>query len=168
MSDEESRSRAVTPDTPLPRLDFSWVIGSLAKYETGFFEGIDIADHFVCFADPSTYEEYPGWMLRNLLVLVRQRWGLERVQVLCYRDIQPRREDAKSLVLNLALGGSMRALKQDDSNMLDQPMPRVSGWERSDQGKISSKIANLGEYMDPKRYEHCKNVIQTFGLTEKT
>ncbi|KAL9005070.1 MAG: hypothetical protein Q9188_002143 [Gyalolechia gomerana] len=151
MSDEESQSRATTPETSPQNLDFSWVVGSLAKYESGFFQGVDVADQFVCFADPSTYEEYPGWMLRNLLILVRKRWGLNKVQVLCYRDIHPRREDARSLVLHLALDKSIEASKADNGNMLD--MPRVSGWERSDKGKISSKIANLGEYLDPGRYD---------------
>ncbi|KAL8840935.1 MAG: hypothetical protein Q9170_001128 [Blastenia crenularia] len=151
QSNEEPQSRGTTPETPLQSLDYSWDIGSLAKYENGFFEGVDAADRFICFADPSTYDEYPGWMLRNLLLLVRKRWGLHKLQVLCYRDIQPRREDARSLVLNLALGESTETSNADDGTALEQAMPRVSGWERSDKGKISSKIANLGDYMDPVR-----------------
>ncbi|KAL8942105.1 MAG: hypothetical protein Q9211_001544 [Gyalolechia sp. 1 TL-2023] len=151
LSDGESQSQATTPEISPQNLDFYWVVGSLAKYESGFFEGVDGADQFTCFADPSTYEEYPGWMLRNLLILVRRRWRLNKVQVLCYRDIHPRREDARSLVLHLTLNTSTEASKVDEGNMLDQAMPRVSGWERSDKGKVSSKIASLGEYMDPKR-----------------
>ncbi|KAI4154370.1 MAG: hypothetical protein L6R39_001397 [Caloplaca ligustica] len=145
------QSRGSTPETSPYTLDYSWVVGSLSQYENGFFEGTDIADQFVCFADPSTYPEYPGWMLRNLLILIRKRWGLSKVQVLCYRDIQPRREDAQSLILNLTLGDSPGDVKMDDSNALEEAMPRVSGWERSDKGKIVSRIANLGEYMDPER-----------------
>ncbi|KAL9030648.1 MAG: hypothetical protein Q9196_001258 [Gyalolechia fulgens] len=151
LSEGESQSQATTPEISPQNLDFYWVVGSLAKYESGFFEGVDGADQFTCFADPSTYEEYPGWMLRNLLILVRRRWRLNKVQVLCYRDIHPRREDARSLVLHLTLNTSTEASKVDEGNMLDQAMPRVSGWERSDKGKVSSKIASLGEYMDPKR-----------------
>lgn len=150
------QSRGSTPETSPYTLDYSWVVGSLSQYENGFFEGTDIADQFVCFADPSTYPEYPGWMLRNLLILIRKRWGLSKVQVLCYRDIQPRREDAQSLILNLTLGDSPGDVKMDDSNALEEAMPRVSGWERSDKGKIVSRIANLGEYMDPERYSSCK------------
>ncbi|TKA83714.1 hypothetical protein B0A55_00308 [Friedmanniomyces simplex] len=40
-------------------------------------------------------------MLRNLLVLVRQRWHLDKLQVLCYRDTHARREHPTSLVLTL-------------------------------------------------------------------
>ncbi|KAI4127706.1 MAG: hypothetical protein LQ338_003081 [Usnochroma carphineum] len=151
ITDDDPSSRATTPEISPHKLDFSWVVGSLAQYESGFFGGTDVTDRFVCFADPSTYDEYPGWMLRNLLLLVRKRWGLSKVQVLCYRDIPPRREDARSLILKLAIDETTPSVKSDASNMSDQAMPKVSGWERSDKGKIVSKIANLGEYMDPRR-----------------
>lgn len=151
VSDSGFQSRATAQEIPPPGLKSLWVIGSLAKYETGFFDGVDVADKFVCFADPSTYEGFPGWMLRNLLILVRKRWGLNKVQVLCYRDIHSRREDARSLVFNLAIKESREASKADTCRVLNQTVPRVSGWERSDRGKINSKIANLGDYMDPVR-----------------
>ncbi|KAL8733175.1 MAG: hypothetical protein Q9181_003688 [Wetmoreana brouardii] len=140
-------SRPTSPDN----LDYSWVIGSLAKYEDGFFAGVDPANQFVCFADPSTYKEYPGWMLRNLLILVRKRWGLNKVQILCYRDIQSRREDARSMVFRLTLDDNPEEASAADNIAPEKQVPRVSGWERSSNGKINSKIANLGEYMNPQR-----------------
>lgn len=30
-------------------------------------------------------------------------------------------------------------------------MPKVTGWERNSAGKVVSRVANLGEYMDPQR-----------------
>ncbi|KAI4193613.1 MAG: hypothetical protein LQ350_008228 [Teloschistes chrysophthalmus] len=155
LEDERPQSRSTTPEASRSGLDYYWVIGSLAKYEAGFFEGVDLANQFVCFADPSTYREYPGWMLRNLLVLISKRWCLEKVQVLCYRDIQSRREEARSLVLQLKLdsdtANSQTIGGQGNDSIISEQMPRVSGWERSSSGKISSKIANLGEYMNPER-----------------
>ncbi|KAL8848523.1 MAG: hypothetical protein Q9221_006451 [Calogaya cf. arnoldii] len=150
-SGERPRSRATTPEAAIHNLDYSWVVGSLAHYETGFFDHVEPIDQLVCFADPSTYKEYPGWMLRNLLVLVDQSWGLNKVQILCYRDIQPHREDARSMILTL-----VREERPEPSTTVDSvtPMPdlpRVSGWERSATGRISSKVANLGEYMNPQR-----------------
>jgi len=65
--------RPVTPDTPKTTLNFTLIIGSLLRYELGFFDGVDPEGRFVCFADPSTYPTHPGWMLSNLLVLVHQR-----------------------------------------------------------------------------------------------
>ncbi|KAL8762504.1 MAG: hypothetical protein Q9184_001504 [Pyrenodesmia sp. 2 TL-2023] len=150
--DDGSESRATTPETSRHNPDFSWAVGSLAQFEMGFFERVDNADQYICFADPSTYNEYPGWMLRNLLILIRKRWGLTKVQVLCYRDIQSRREDAQSSIFNLVIDeAAERSKVVNDTSLLDHAMPKVSGWERSDKGKISSKIANLGEYMDPAR-----------------
>ena len=154
-AEDAPQSRTTAPETSPYGLDYSWVIDSLATYEDGFLADVDAADQYVCFADPSTYQEYPGWMLRNLLVLVRKRWGLEKVQILCYRDIQSRREDARSLVLNLTVDPRKEIIPTAGSVDSDEPMPKVSGWERSNNGKISSKIANLGEYMNPQRYEYC-------------
>ncbi|KAL8800845.1 MAG: hypothetical protein Q9223_007207 [Gallowayella weberi] len=150
-SDDGPQSRPITPDTSTSKLDYSWAVGLLARYETGFFDGVENTDRFVCFADPSTYGEYPGWMLRNLLILVSKRWGLDKVQILCYRDIHQRREDARSIIIRLIRDNQDNISLAADEAILEQELPRVSGWERSAAGKISSKVANLGEYMNPQR-----------------
>ena len=144
-SDDGADRRPTTPGSQTAFLDFEWIIGSLASYEEGFFKGAEPEDQFVCFADPSNYETYPGWMLRNLLVLVRRRWNLDKVQILCYRDIQTQRHEARSRVLHLKLGEPISNAAFSDE------MPKVTGWERSGTGKVISKVANLGEYMDPQR-----------------
>lgn len=151
--DAEEDTRPTTPGTPGQSLGFSWVIESLASFEAGFFDNTHPNDRFVCFTDPSTYSTYPGWMLRNLLVLIRQRWNLDAVQVLCYRDIRARRHEARSIVLNLKLDDqSMRDPAHEIGTTEPPTMPKVTGWERNGAGKITSKVASLGEYMDPQRY----------------
>lgn len=126
---------------------FQWTINALSSYEKGFFEGVDPEDSFVCFTDPSTYPENPGWMLRNLLVLVRQRWQLKDVQILCYRDTHARRDLQKSIILNL-ISETLGELNLSSS----QPtMPKVTGWERNEKSKINSKMVDLAEYMDPSK-----------------
>ncbi|KAL8802631.1 MAG: hypothetical protein Q9182_003684 [Xanthomendoza sp. 2 TL-2023] len=141
-SDDGPQSRPITPDTSASKLDYSWVVGLLAKYETGFFDGVECTDRFVCFADPSTYNEYPGWMLRNLLILVSKRWGLDKVQILCYRDIHQHREDARSIIISLTRDEQDHSSLAANGAMLEQELPRVTGWERSAAGKISSKKGN--------------------------
>ena len=89
------------PKTPVDDIGYKWVIGKLAMFEKGFFDGVDKADQFISFADPSTYPENPGWMLRNLLVLVRHKWRLHEAQILCYRDTHLRRDQANSFIMNL-------------------------------------------------------------------
>ena len=139
--------------TEMVNLDFTWEVSSLAGFEAGFFDGVNPEDRFVTFVDPSTYPQSPGWMLRNLLVLVRQRWKLDKVQVLCYRDVQSRRDEARSIILQLRSAGSSAA--GDQRSMDDRPkspqMPKITGWERNKDGKLASKVANLAEYLDPRR-----------------
>lgn len=150
--DDETNYRPITPETPGDKLGFAWTVGSLIDYERGFFENIPEEDRFVGFTDPSTYPSYPGWMLRNLLVLINRRWQLDKVQILCYRDIQAHRDEAKSIILSLMLEASDASISSAQSSSLLDNMPKVTGWERNSAGKVMSRIANLGEYMDPQRY----------------
>ena len=140
--------RTTTPRALSSALDFAWVIASLSDYERGFFHGAADEDCFIGFADPSTYPEYPGWMLRNLLILVRRRWKINRVQILCYRDTQARRDDAKSIIIPIEVT-AQTANDISTSEPLD--LPKITGWERNGAGKVMSRVANLGEFMDPNR-----------------
>jgi ubiquitin-like modifier-activating enzyme ATG7 len=129
------------PDTPHESLGYKWVIGSLRDFESGFFRGVDEDDQYVSFVDPSTYPENPGWMLRNLLVLIRRRYKLSKVQILCYRDIHAKRHEARSKVI---------LLQTDSDAKLSTEMPKVTGWERNSIGKLVPKVTNLAQYMDPR------------------
>ena len=129
------------PDTPHESLGYKWVIGSLRDFESGFFRGVDEDDQYVSFVDPSTYPENPGWMLRNLLVLIRRRYKLSKVQILCYRDIHAKRHEARSKVI---------LLQTDPDAKLSTEMPKVTGWERNSIGKLVPKVTNLAQYMDPR------------------
>lgn len=139
-------------------LDFTWNIASLGKFERGFFHDVKERDQYVAFADPSTYAEYPGWMLRNLLIIVSRRWKLQKVQILCYRDVQARRDDAKSIIMPIRSSPPSSTLSDVESST----MPTTSGWERNSNGKVVSRIANLGDFMDPKR--HVKSKQMTFRV----
>lgn len=82
----------------------AWKIGSLGDFEQSFFDkDVDEEDRFVGFVDPSDYPDNPGWPLRNLLMLVRKRWGWRKVRVLCYRDTHQGRYEPKSLIMECEL-----------------------------------------------------------------
>ncbi|EHY59934.1 Autophagy protein 7 [Exophiala dermatitidis] len=164
--DESGPTTPRSPLTPTAGLAFDWQVSALASYEAGFFDGIDPEDRFVCFADPSNYGEpgpvAPGWMLRNLLVLVRQRWNLRRVQILCYRETQMRRDAARSVIFDMQVPLSKQEQEQQqqaqptDQQQQQQPdavpkMPKVVGWERNAANKLAGRMADLTEYMDPKK-----------------
>ncbi|KAL3424245.1 ubiquitin-like modifier-activating enzyme atg-7 [Phlyctema vagabunda] len=134
------------PDTPGDSLGFRWEVGSLGAYERGFFDNVEKEDRFVAFVDPSTYPDNPGWMLRNYLVLIRRRFKLNRVQVICYRDIHAKRHEARSVVLHLESDAAF-----ETEGVRTPKMPKVTGWERSASGKLSSRTIDLAQYMDPTR-----------------
>ncbi|KAK4613853.1 Ubiquitin-like modifier-activating enzyme atg7 [Fulvia fulva] len=106
-------SRRKSRTSSLSEVGFLWWIGSLSSYENGFFDNARPEDRYVCFADPSTYSENPGWMLRNLLVLVRQRWHLDNVKIICYRDVHARREHPTSLLMDLQSAEPVYQIPQD-------------------------------------------------------
>jgi len=126
-------------------IGFKWTVGTLASFETDFFKNTDEIDRFVCFADPSTFKQYPSLALRNLLALVRQRWKLDELQVLCYRDTHARRDQSHSMILNL------RSSSQG-SESHSTTMPKVSGWERNENGALNSRIVDLSNNMDPTQF----------------
>ena len=125
------------------KLSYRWEVGSLSQFEEGFFNDTAEEDRYVSFVDPSTYSEGPGWPLRNLLVLIRQRFHLSKVKILCYRDMWSRRHEARSVILPLQMD-AVESMEMTE-------MPKVTGWERSRNGKLQAQQANLGEYMDPRR-----------------
>ncbi|KAG8428180.1 Autophagy protein 7 [Metarhizium acridum] len=124
-------------------IGFRWEVSTLGSFEEGFFNDIPEEDRYVAFADPSTYAEGPGWPLRNLLVLIRQRFRASRAKILCYRDTWARRHEARSVVLPIEMD------PVETTEMGE--MPKVTGWERSRNGKLQAQQANLADYMDPTR-----------------
>lgn len=123
----------------------------LSDYEDGFFDGARLEDCYVCFADPSNNDYAPGWMLRNLLVLVKRRWGRDRIQILLYRDVQPNSGHNRGIVMTLESKPQVAAAPQEGGL---HHMPKVTGWERNPAGKLTGKTVNLAEYLDPKRYSY--------------
>ncbi|USP74951.1 hypothetical protein yc1106_02225 [Curvularia clavata] len=146
--------RPKTPVTPLEEFGYIWGVGRLEAYEKGFFDKVDSQDRFICFADPSTYETNPGWPLRNLLILIRHRWNLRDAQILCYRDTHTRRDQSNSLILQLRsdtdpdAAPSSPMLERRNTGPQVPPLPKVTGWERTENGKLTSRTVDLSEYMD--------------------
>lgn len=128
-----------------------WQVASLSEYEEGFFNGAALENRYVCFVDPSNYDKAPGWMLRNLLVLVRQRWGLKKVQMLRYRDTQARRDQGRSMTFWLESSEAEEGTKSAKQSQSQSQLPKITGWERNPAGKLSGRTVNLTEYMDPTR-----------------
>lgn len=149
QADQEAETKPAERTSIDDDTGYTWKIGSLHAFETGFFKDVPAQDQFVAFADPSTYPQNPGWMLRNLLVLIRQRYKLDNVRILCFRDVQSRRDEARSIILNLS--STSPAEKDETAPPSVAKMPKVTGWERNSQGKLSSRLTDLSQYMDPRQ-----------------
>ncbi|KAI1331884.1 hypothetical protein F5Y16DRAFT_395173 [Xylariaceae sp. FL0255] len=138
------RSRSTAIDDSAEDIGYLWEIGSLREFENHFFVGVPKEDRYVAFVDPSTYDEHPAWPLRNLLMLVRQRYQLKEVQVLCYRDVQSRRHEARSIIMPLSL-------EVGNDDLVLSAMPKPTGWERNQANKLTARSVSLAESMDPAR-----------------
>ncbi|KAK4195074.1 putative autophagy-related protein 7, partial [Triangularia verruculosa] len=140
---EHATGRGPVDDSMAEEIGYHWQIGSLRDFENGFFNDIPEEDQYVAFVDPSNYPEHPSWPLRNLLILISHRYRLKKVQILCYRDTQARRHEARSIILPLS------SKMSDDLDFTKQP--DITGWERDSASKLRHRVANLAEYMDPTR-----------------
>lgn len=150
----DPEDRPKTPVTPLEEFGYTWAIGKLALFEKGFFNGVDKEDQLICFADPSTYDNNPGWPLRNLLVLLRHKWNLNEAQIMCYRDTHMKRDQSNSIILQLKADAVSEAApsSQDATARPRTPkLPKVTGWERTEAGKLTSRNVDLSEYMDERK-----------------
>ena len=141
-----------TPVTPMEEIGYKWVVGKLGAYEKGFFDDVETQDRFICFSDSSTYTDNPGWPLRNLLILIRHRWRLNEAQILCYRDTHLRRDQPNSLILQIRSDPIPElpptAPSSPSARLTAPKLPKVTGWERTEAGKLTSRNVDLSEYMD--------------------
>lgn len=139
------RKRAAVPDTSQDSTH--WNVSALAEFENGFFDGSEPEDRYFCFADPSNYPNAPGWMLRNMLALLQRRWGVEKAQILFYRDVPSKRDLGRSLTVTLQLDKKTATT----SSLASNEMPKITGWERNSAGKLAGRISDLTAYMDPRK-----------------
>uniref|UniRef100_A0A2K5DR70 Ubiquitin-like modifier-activating enzyme ATG7 n=1 Tax=Aotus nancymaae TaxID=37293 RepID=A0A2K5DR70_AOTNA len=95
--------------------------------------------------DPCNLAQYPGWSLRNFLVLAAHRWSssFQSVEVLCFHDrtLQGVRDVVHSIIFEVKL--PEMAFSPD--------CPKAVGWEKNQKGGMGPRMVNLSECMDPKR-----------------
>ncbi|XP_073037396.1 ubiquitin-like modifier-activating enzyme atg7 [Primulina eburnea] len=110
------------------------------------FEACQMDDHKILFGfyDPCNLPNNPGWPLRNFLLFIHVRWGLEKVWFLCYRESRGFADLELSLV-----GEAIISRSQVSRNHLS--MPNVVGWEHNNKGKKTSRCISLAQTMDPNR-----------------
>ena len=118
-----------------------FTLAKLTEYNSFYSEG---ERPVICFCDPCTSEEHPGWPLRNLLIAAARIWKGRSVDVLCLRDRSY--EGVRHLEHSLYLEG---VLLPDLSQR--EEVPTCTGWERNDKQKLGPKSVNLSSTMNPER-----------------
>ncbi|XP_054407686.1 ubiquitin-like modifier-activating enzyme ATG7 isoform X15 [Pongo abelii] len=128
----------------LIKYDENMVLVSLLKHYSDFFQG-QRTKITIGVYDPCNLAQYPGWPLRNFLVLAAHRWSssFQSVEVLCFRDrtMQGARDVAHSIIFEVKL--PEMAFSPD--------CPKAVGWEKNQKGGMGPRMVNLSECMDPKR-----------------
>lgn len=94
----------------------------------------DLRNCFIGFIDPSAHKTALGWPLRNLLILLKSSLDVSSVQIISWR-----KQIQDSFIVELEIPGpSLNA------------MPKSSGWEKREDGKLIYKTIDLSSTLDPK------------------
>ncbi|ODV97581.1 hypothetical protein PACTADRAFT_99 [Pachysolen tannophilus NRRL Y-2460] len=88
---------------------------------------------FIGMVDTCCVGKNVSWGLQNCLTMLNI-YGYTKVKVLVYRVT------SSSFILDLV---------SSPENILKSEMPKVTGWERTSQGKLGPKLADLGSLINP-------------------
>ena len=97
-------------------------------------------EYFVGCQDLSANENHPGWIVRNLLVMLSVRYELRVTNLLCYRA----HSNKNLLFRNISIPV---ASDLSSSSFVDLPV-RVVGWERNVKGRFGPRKVELKSQMD--------------------
>ncbi|KAI9338523.1 hypothetical protein BDR26DRAFT_838181 [Obelidium mucronatum] len=125
----------------------SVILGKLADWDT-FWKDVPAEEWTIAFVDPSNLPNNPGWPLRNFLILLKHRFKLDFVNIICYREGQLNRDSAStppssSLYIKVNLPGSLPGWRY--------MCPKSVGWEKNSTGKLGARLVDLAPMMDPTR-----------------
>ncbi|MCO5607982.1 hypothetical protein L7F22_062184 [Adiantum nelumboides] len=102
----------------------------------------------VAFYDPCQDSSFPGWPLRNLLMLAAVHWHRQTLQVLCYREKKGQADLERSLLGDIQV--AEYSVVESQSHV-----PDAVGWEYNTQPKfppkLGPKMVDLASSMDPIR-----------------
>lgn len=108
-------------------------------------EGFDEESHILGFADPSQFQEYPGWPLRNLLALLailKPQLLSKGIKIMCLRQ-------KAELGGELTIGES-KFLEVSSNAKIELNTLKVTGWEKNEKNQFAPRFANMKSSMDPR------------------
>lgn len=114
------------------KLEDGWTFYKLSEHKK--FQAAEATKKFSVFWDPSTYDNVPGWPLRNYLSLLNHLELLD-IPVLALRELN---------------GSSFSLTVEPPQTPIDTD--KATGWERlATSNKLAPKQANLGSLLDPRQ-----------------
>ncbi|KAJ9104634.1 hypothetical protein QFC21_002132 [Naganishia friedmannii] len=129
-----------------------------------FFEGVPENERTLVFHDPTSSATLPGWTLRNVLYYLAHHLPAPTTaselappstpKVTLLKVIALRSGTGNSKVFNVRLPSSGDESRQAPLSVVEGKegvLPAAVGWERNSQGKLASRVADLGSTMDPKQ-----------------
>ncbi|KAJ7927610.1 hypothetical protein B0H13DRAFT_1971142 [Mycena leptocephala] len=118
-------------------------IAPVESYST-FFANVPPAEQTIGFVDPSASPTSPGWPLRNLLAYLHALYPATTtsLRILCWRDVE---------VPATPTGWKSRVGVVHAAPPAGGARPSAVGWEKTPQGKLAPRVADLAPMMDPKR-----------------
>ncbi|XKL60868.1 hypothetical protein PGB90_007925 [Kerria lacca] len=99
-------------------------------------------DIYICFLDPTVLEDIPGWPLRNLLSLLKIHCDKIFDRPLKVVSIRGKFYNGVSRSFVFTIQLSEKSLNINDDN-------KIIGWEKNSKGKLSPRVVNLTDDMDP-------------------
>lgn len=113
-----------------------------------FFANVPPAEQTIGFVDPSASPTNPGWPLRNLLAYMRAIYPATtgELRILCWRDADV---PAALAGWKSRVGIVHTAPPADAAAAVARPS--AVGWEKTPQGKLAPRVADLAPMMDPVR-----------------
>ncbi|KAJ3141974.1 Autophagy protein 7 [Physocladia obscura] len=121
----------------------SLLIGKLSDWSL-FWKDIPAEEWTIAFIDPSNLSNNPGWPLRNFLIMLKQRFMLGSINIICLRD-QPSGKN-RSFITSL----SLFVVVNMPGSLADE-CPKSVGWEKNSSGKLGARLVDLAPMMDPLR-----------------
>ncbi|WVW78776.1 E1-like protein-activating enzyme Gsa7p/Apg7p [Kwoniella bestiolae CBS 10118] len=111
-------------------------IAPLSEFQS-FYDQNTAHQITIAFHDPSSLNQIPGWPLRNILHYLNTVHAVTQASIICMR------QGRASIQGDIKLPGGHK----NPSNASTSAV----GWERTAEGKLASRISDLGPMMDPVR-----------------
>lgn len=111
------------------------------------------------FHDTTSVPDLPGWLLRNVLYYLAHHLPSPKgsvaqkvtsLTVVALRSGSGASNTTTSKIFKVKLPDVVGTLDVATS-AVGENVPAAVGWERNSQGKLASRVADLGSTMDPKR-----------------